>query len=356
MTLHFVYAVPPVNSRILAGMEKLRSKMKIFPPLHRNGDHRFISWPKPVHAPYSITYYLLNALKKKYHVKLYDLREKVSLKAKRHDIILAHLFPDFSNTPWKNADTSLVGYKAIMENRNNKAIIISPYNHDIKQIGWLQQVFKERKDLLFVPICGEYWMKDWDQSPLKELIPSERILRVNMAIDSSQYPFIKTSFSPKYKRKYLYIGRTDYPKNIKALEDIAAKYKGFEGGYICTGSITGWNKISEFSQITPELAIKLTREYDFFLSTSEADAQATTVLESMSLGMGLACTPESGYDYSSIIPLDKNNVDFNCRQIEKMQTLEESEILAMTRMNRKIVEEKHSWKKFSEDIIRFIEK
>jgi hypothetical protein len=354
MKIHFVYAVPPASSGVFKGINNLAFKTGLFPPLYRYGINSLIQWPYPVHAPYSITFHLLQALKKKHRVRLYDLKEKSSCPVKKNELLLVHPFPELNSFPWKNPDYHMIGYKAIADHPNGKAIVISPYNHDLNQVGWLTEIFKLKKDLKFIAICGSYWMKNWDQSPFYDILNKENILRVNMAIDAAAYPFTKRSFSPKNKRKFLYIGRTDYPKNTIALENIAAAYKGFEGGFIGNGNIKGWKKISDFSHLTPEFISQISGEYDFFLSTSEADAQATTVLEHMSMGFGIACTPESGYDYPTVIRLDKKDNLFNCSQIEKIQNMEEEMILEMTQKNRAIVEEEHSWSKFSKEVLDFI--
>ncbi len=354
-TIHFVYAVPNVKRKniILYCIYRIFRFFRI-PPPYRTGVSYFIDWPKPVHAPFSITFFILNSLRKKYNVKLYDLNETGNVRINENDILLMHLKPQLINGNWVGVDKNSIGYKLLVQKKNVKTYLIAPYNHDQEQIGWLKEAVSGHPDLKYITICGRHWIDTWDQSPLKDILNKNNVLQVNMCVDFGQYPFSKKKFSPKGKRKFLYIGRTTYPKNIAALEAIALRMNGFEGGYISNGEIKGWQKISNSTNLTYQLIKSLVDKYDFFLSTSEADAQATTVLEQMCIGLGIACTPESGINYSSIIKLDKDDTNFNCKQIDLMQTMDESALLAMAYENRLIVENQHNWEQICDKICKFL--
>ncbi len=354
-TIHFVYSVPyPQTKDFFLRIFYKAFKILGLPPPYRNGNPRFIAWPKPIFAPNSITYFVLNALSKHYKVKLYHLQETTDVQINDEDVLLLHLYPSLVAGKWAEVDKNTVGYKLMRQKKGAESFLLAPYNHDIKQVGWLRDTFSQNPHLKFITICGQHWYESWDQSPLKDVLPRENVLQVNMGINPTDYPFLKRRFSPKGERKFLYIGRTNYPKNISALEDIALKIKNFQGGYISDGEIRGWKKISNSTHLTKELIETLSEEYDFFLSTSEFDAQATTVLEQMCIGLIVACTPESGLNYPTIIKLDKNDNAFNCKQIEIMQQIEESELLETVQANRKIAEEHHSWSQICGAINEFI--
>ncbi|MDJ1482398.1 hypothetical protein QNI16_17970 [Cytophagaceae bacterium YF14B1] len=353
-TVHFIYTVPTSTNPFLYRLDKYANKINLFPPSYRNGNDKLISWSQPIYAPHSITYHVLNKLKQAYKVKLYDWRETGTCHLKKDDILLFQPIPDFQkwNTLGKwEVDKNSLGWKTLQKYPNCKSIVIVPYNHTANESLWLKEIFEKYTQQLIV-ICGDYWTQNWDQSPYGNLVSQP--LQVNMGINVDEYSLVKESFNPKGKRKFLYIGNTNTWKNTIQLEKIASAYPNFEGGYISSGEIKGWKKITNFAHLTEDLMKELAIEYDFFLNTSSADAQATTILEQMCFGLGIACTPESGYSYPSIIPLDKNDTNFNIQQIELIQKLSGDELRTMITQNRQIAAQNHNWNAITTQILDFI--
>ena len=60
----------------------------------------------------------------------------------------------------------------------------------------------------------------------------------------------------------------------------------------------------------------------------------------MCFGMGVACTPESGYNYPSIIELHTHDTAHNCQQVQKMQEMTEEEYFARVEKNLQEVKKK----------------
>jgi len=175
-----------------------------------------------------------------------------------------------------------------------------------------------------------------------------------MGVDSNDYPFCKVKLNPKGKRRFLYIGNTQPWKNTMQLTEIAKKIPKFEGGYISNGSIPEWKKIADHCSLDHENLTKLADEYDFFLSVSTFDAQATTVLEQMSIGMVVGSTPQSGYDYHTIIKLDPHNTDFNCVQIDRMQQMNEEEYFSISKANLDLLKKNHFWESIAEKVLKMV--
>ncbi len=315
-------------------------------------------WPSPLHAPYSITYFALKALRKKFRTHLYHLAEKTKAELGDNDLFLGHLFTQTGNFGFKGmqADYSTVGWQTLKAYQGTgKTCIFQPfvYAPEIVEMDWLKEGFLELCDA-FIAICGKYWEKSWYDSPL--CANNRHFLRINMCLDTQNYPYVRKNFQTKGQRRFLYVGHTSKYKNTAQLEAIAANYPGFQGFHIGTGEIKGWIKIAEFASLTPDLLSKLAENIDVFVSTSTADAQATTILEQMAAGFMIACTPESGYEHDSIVKLHVSDTNFNCHQIDNIQKMDSAELQYYSQANRKLVETEYSWDQSMNQVVSFVEK
>ncbi|MDP2402208.1 MAG: hypothetical protein Q8N02_01680 [Methylotenera sp.] len=295
------------------------------------------TWPIPLKAPHSITYYLGKYLEGRYRVKLYDLRERITICPEPGDILLGHLWPDRQTVMWNS----------ISDPRFSKKYLIEPYNNDEEHVGWLRDGL-QLCDGLFA-ICGDYWIDNFSQTPLKGF--ENKISHLNMAVDTSNYPLVKTEFNPPGKRRFLYIGRHGQfgdEKGIGLLEELSKSIPGFQGGYICTGGeIKGWKKISPPLSLTTDLMKEIASEYDVFINMSRADAQATTILEAMSWGFPVACTNQSGYNReSNFFYLSLDDMEHNFEMFHKIQNLPDHELKVISLANRSVVENKYGWDRF----------
>jgi len=166
----------------------------------------------------------------------------------------------------------------------------------------------------YIAICGDHWFDTLDRSFLAPF--RDKTVHVNMALDTADYPLVKQEFNPSGKRRFFYIGRHAPEKGADLLEELAAAIPGFEGGYICPGKeLAGWHRISPPRKLTPEFMQRVAAGYDIFINMSRADAQATTILEAMSWGFPVACTPESGYGNDDFFYLDLHDRERNMAMI-----------------------------------------
>jgi len=329
-TLHIVYSLPQT---ILEKLLFLFQKSRI-------GGRNFenVNWPSPIKAPLSITYNIAQCFGDKIAVKLYDLQERIKIVPQKGDILLGHPYMDPHSVMWD-----------ALQNKDFSAkYLISPYNHNTSQVTWFSEAVK-RCDLYFA-ICGQYWFDTFSNSPFYDL--AEKIVHLNMAINTVDYPFVKKKYNPPGKRRFFYIGRYGHfgdEKGIALLEQLAAWIPGFEGGYICEGGeINGWHQISKPTRLTPEFMTNLAGSYDFFINMSRADAQATTVLEAMSWGFPVACTKETGYSDESLFYLNIDDLEQNVAIIEQMQNSPDDELHRISEKNRKLAESKYNWQHFGD--------
>jgi glycosyltransferase involved in cell wall biosynthesis len=232
----------------------------------------------------------------------------------------------------------------MQDRRFSRRYLMAPYNHDPRQVAWVAPLV-ERCDKFFA-ISGQFWIDSFHASPLAPY--RDKVVRLNMGLETADYPVVKTDFNPPGKRGFFYVGRAGHEKGVDLLEQLAVTVPGFRGGYISVGGeIRGWHKISEPTDLTPEMMRQVAGEYDVFLNMSRADAQVTTVLEAMSWGFPVACTRESGYSQEeSLFYLSLTDSEGNARQLSRIQELESAELAGLARQNRRIVETDYTWQGF----------
>lgn len=327
-TVHFVYSLP-------CGILN-KVTIRLWKKLLFHHSFSYMKWPSPIKAPLSITYHAAQFFLKNYEVKLYDFRERIDIKPNNGDILIGHPNPDPKSVMWRALD----------DPRFAKKFLLCPYNHCSSQVVWFRPAV-EKCDKYFA-ICGDFWIDNFKGSPFADL--SHKIVHVNMALNASDYPYLKKRFNPVKQRRFFYIGRASRfgdEKGITLLERLSANIPGFAGGYICEGGdIAGWSKVSDPTILTPEFIAHLASSYDFFINMSRADAQATTVLEAMSWGFPVACTSETGYLDRNLFLLDLEDLSQNIAVIERMQNLSEKQLQEISLNNRRVVETKYSWKQF----------
>jgi len=349
-TLHFVYTVPRGNIFYRAFL-KLLIILKL-PPPYRYGINFFIPWKHPVRAPHSISFHLLNELKKHFNVRFYGIYEHTVCNTLPGDIVLAQPAPITKDNPPKYIDKESVTYRTFYEKKDIIKIIIMPYSNDNFYTAWWKDLVKDHgKYCLF--FAGQIWFDRWNESPFKNL-PIIKRHRLNMGLDLKDYPRVKKVYNEKNKRGVLYIGHTSWYKNTIELEKIAEKMPNIKFGHIGGGNIKGWDKIADFADLTPEFMSNISKDYDIFLNVSTADPQVTTVLENMAFGFLVGCTSESGYEFPSLFKMSTNNTDFNISQIKKMQEIDDNEINKIYEQNMEVIRKQYLWPGVEGDVINFV--
>ncbi len=357
-TVHLVYTVPLGKTLIKRALIKAIRTLGIT-PLHRYATDALIDWQHPIRAPHSITYNVIRAIRTQgYPVRLYSLYEKGVVRRNQNDIFIGAPLPaeNFGPTRSMKDDRSSITSRTIREYPSDRNYIIMPYAHDEQYSMCAKELLRENMKAgggaIF--IGGKIWERDWAQkSPFADLGALRKIHLTYMGITAAEYPFVKFSYNPKGKRKYLYIGHTGWYKNTAELERIALRMPQYEFAHIGGGTIRGWKKVSGFASLTPAFMKRLAEEYDIFVNVSTADPQATTIVEQMCFGFAIACTPETGYDYPTLTELRTSDTDHNVDMLERLQQADENELLERARINRNIAEQRHGWGQFTDQILSF---
>ena len=356
-TIHLVSTVPLGKSIFRRALDKSIRYSRIIPPLHRYGNDFLIPWRYPLRSPHASSRNLLHHLKKFGKVRFYSMYERGAARLKPGDIFIgqpmrktfsADGFMRDKDDPDSVTSATLRKYK---DSNHNKFLIV-PFANDNRLMYWLHDLAKNYADKVIL-IAGDVWTREWKSTPFAD-IDAKNTLRIDNAVDQSEYKRVKTSFNEPSKRKFLYIGHDAWYKNTVELERIAERMPGFEGGHIGLGKVKGWKKIADFADLDLDYMKKIAEEYDIFVTVSTADAQATTILENMCFGFPIACTPETGYDYPSIVRLSTVDTDFNIKQLLMMKNMPEKDLFSMVEKNLEHVKDVHNWDKYVNDISNFM--
>ena len=337
--IHLIYRVPPSSNKFIQNLEswqwKIIRKLKYpIPTSWRRGGS--FAYEESLRAPYSITVNLYKFLSRRTNTYLYDLFEPSSLRYRKNDIILGH--------PWMEPNS--IAYQALFNPApcRLKALIF-PIHHGIPEINYYALPFVERADIVF-GIMGPYWYDTIELSEFASWKP--KLVRLDMAIDSHAFPLVKTHFNPPGRRGYLYIGRNSPEKGPDVLSQTMAGLLDYPRGWIGSGEeIANIERETIFTSLTPDYIRSLGSKYDFFVNTSVSDANPTTILEAMSWGFPVACTPQSGYYKTpSIIELSTTDIASNIQKLQELQYCSEENLKEVSRNNRTTVEKNYTWERF----------
>lgn len=315
----------------------------------------FLKWP--IKSPFENAKHIYLALSKKYCTKLYHFEEKVKIRFEQDDIFLGH--PYFPHIPGKYGVTELA---TISKVRPKIFALITPLHCDTTvKTTHINKAFLDSVDRLMptvdilFAIMGKYWWDQWDKSPYAHWKP--KMVRLDMAVDVKEYPFIKKKFNKPGYRRFLYIGRNDSMKGIDFLQNLAFKLKNYEFGWIGTGpDIPGVKRISGQRQLDPEYMSNVSENYDFFISPSLADPNPTTILESMAWGFPVICTPQSGYyETSYLYNIHRNDIGKSLNILKQLQYANEEELVSMAIKARSVVEKEHTWEIFTNKLLEYFE-
>lgn len=364
MKLYFVYAIPQLKKlsffvRLLRKMKKmvitfiyLKTEIQ-----KRQYDKKFFDdWP--IQSPYENTKNIYLGLSKYWPSYLFHLTEKCKLKIKEDDIFIGH--PFFPISGIKKGITEIV---LSMDKKPKTTVLITPLHCNLSiQTSHINRDYLNhvnelvpRCDLLF-SIMGQYWWDQWKYSEYSHWL--SKMIRLDMAIDIKHYPKIKKRFNQKGKRKFLFIGRNDPMKGTEFLSQLANQVPQFHFGWIGSGNnIEGIHRISDFRELTPKFMSHVAEEYDFFISTSLADPNPTTILEALAWGFPVLSTKQSGYYQSKVFTnIFSENLEETKNIIFNFEEKEESELLGLSKLGRQLVASDYNWNKFNDVIISNLKK
>lgn len=355
MICHFVYAVPRQKLKEKLLHRFCRKLQQFGVPISPFGDRsrpNVSLWP--IKSPFENTKHIFQGLSSLMPTLLYDISEKVRCRFSSDDIFLGH--PSFPYRPGKKGVTEL---SLEQSSRPKVVALISPLHCDVNiqtnhiNRPYLEEVGRllERADILFA-IMGEYWWDQWPNCAFADWIP--KMVRLDMAVDTDVFPRVKEKFNPPGKRGYLYIGRNDPMKGTDLLSRLSRQLASFRWGWIGPGpNIDGVLRLSAGRSLTSDFMSRIAQDFDIFVSPSRADPNPTTILESMSWGFPVVCTPQSGYyERSYRKNIYHDDFDRSVEVLRALQFADESDLHKMSNDARNVVENEYTWKRFVGTISR----
>lgn len=304
-----------------------------------------------IRSPYTITRNLYQFLKTKFEtVHYYDWQHTGGLApVSDGDVILGH--PNYpNNTPV---------WRLFADSWDKRALrfTIHPLHTRFAADNLPFAPLVEQAHQLFA-ICGQYWYDTLPQTPFASWQP--KITRVDMAVDSRHYPYLKESFNPPGRRRLLYVGSTTPNKNLEMLVDIMRRMPDVRLDWYGGSSDHTLAQLPNVSTIGHvELNIdrgrQICHDCDIFVSTSVSDANPTTLTEAAAWGIIVAATRESGYyggaeKLNFCEELEINNVDESVRRLRYLLSLPSEELQARSRLRRTLIESHYNWDVFCNTI------
>jgi hypothetical protein len=343
--LHFVYAVHPTRAD--------RVCRKFMHAAYRYGfNGGYISqrsevdtseWP--FRAPVSITKHVYDALRSKFDVRLYDLRERVVIPGGENHVLIGHPCPGQDNAVW-NA--------SCLKGKFAARIAMMPLHHGLAEVNAPFDPFVNLVDRILA-ITGPYWFDTWEQSALAHW--KSKMTRVDMAIDTKLYPRIKRRFNKKGQRKFLHIGWDGACKGTHLLRILFRMAENQRCIWI-GGPATGVANITSppGGELNPEFMQPILDECDFLIVPSVSDANPTTILEAMAWGIPVCCTPQAGYyNMPELFSLSTTDMRHNLDLMNSLQNADEDQLLLVAEQARQKVERQYTWDRLVGTVLGEIE-
>lgn len=289
-----------------------------------------------IHAPLSITYNLHQFLRSKAEVRYYAWNSHDDIPLGPEDVLLGH--PDYN--PLTAVQRSF--------NRPCRAKhLIFPFHHKRFNDNLPFDRLVQQADKVF-SICGPFWYDTIEKSRFAHWKP--KITRLDMAIDTTAFPYVKKEFN--HRRRLLYMGSSIPNKNLpfliqimKSMPDVTLHWYGGDSGHplakLKNVKTTGWVVLNK------DVAERIAKECDIMISVSDSDANPTTLLEAISWGLVVACTPESGYHNDPLFTnLHLNDVSRTVKVLRDLMATPDEELRRRSITGRQEIVNKYTWERF----------
>jgi len=297
-----------------------------------------------ISTPDAIGRELGRRLEATYPVIYHDWSDFGAIKPEPGDVLLGHPHPHPNS----------VFRRSLQQEGWRRRLMLAPFHHgDLRQIAFEDPIVPSCD--LVLAITGPYWFRTVEDSRFSHWRP--KMIHLDLAIDRSDYPPLKTSFGAPGKRRVVYIGHTDKYKNMPHLSQIAALVPETEFAWIGSGTravpgLTALGQIEFGSQAGKELVA----QFDFLLTVGKADANPTTILEAMAWGLIPICTPTSGYGgIPSIVNVPLDDAAAAAAIVRRLLSANASDLVAMQSANWRLLDEHYTWDRFAAQVVEAIE-
>lgn len=296
-----------------------------------------------ISCPDAIGRNLTMRLKKHYNVINYDWDSRDIIRPGTNDILLGHPHPMYGTIFRRSS--KLQGWKRV--------IWLLPFAHGkLNQISFLDPLIKNCD--LYLAISGNYWFSALKKSWVAHWEP--KMIRLDLAIDRTDFPVIKNKFNVQGQRRFLYIGNSGIYKNTDYLSEIAVALPETQISWIGQGKKIANLRPLGFQDFSTEKSKKIVSKYDFMITVGNSDANPTTILEAMSWGLIPVCTPQSGYEgFPGIINIPIDNIKKATEVINQLQMMDDEKLRSMQVLNWEILSQHFNWDRFTTQVIEALE-
>jgi glycosyltransferase involved in cell wall biosynthesis len=234
-----------------------------------------------------------------------------------------------------------------------RVVMLAPFVDDPVQVAFEDAIIGHCD--LFLAVTGPYWYSRIGRSTWSHWEP--KMVHVNLAIDRTDFPQLKTRFNPQGERRFVYIGHLGHYKNTPYLGEIARRSPGVEFAWIGPGR-RGLRGVAALGQqdFSTAAARGLVAGFDFLITVGRADANPTTILEAMAWGLIPVCTPHSGYQgVSGIVNVPLDDLAGAASAIRELQEMSDSDLRRIQQTNWDTLDRDFTWDRFAAQVVGAIE-
>jgi glycosyltransferase involved in cell wall biosynthesis len=282
-----------------------------------------------------------------YDVRLYSLYDEllVPFIPTRNDILIGH-------PRWENNNT----FRQLLKKKGwGRIIVLHPFcPRDLWSYAHLYFycIFADS----FIAITGKYWKNEIINTHFSEW--HNKILQLDLAIDTNFFPKVKKNFNPAGKRKFLFVGNHPHYKNVDFLNKLAGNLKQIEFHRIGPTSRKYKNLIQhgKYELSSPE-AKQIVKNMDFMITMSNRDANPTTIIEASSMGLVAICPIGSGYlESDGVFNISGSDMKLALEQINNFNCMEEVVLDQKRKQMDGLIKTRYTWSIFSMNVIKEIER
>jgi glycosyltransferase involved in cell wall biosynthesis len=296
-----------------------------------------------ISTPDAIGRELGRRLEATYEVVYHDWWELGIIKPEPGDVLLGHPHPHPKS----------IFRRSLQQEGWRRRLMLAPFHHgDLRQIAFVDPILP-RCDL-FLAITGPYWARTLGESACSHWRP--KMIPLEQAIDRSDFPPVKTVFNAPGKRRVLYIGHSGRGKGTGYLAEIAALVPEAEFAWVGGGRPIRGLTAFGYTDFSTQAGKDLVSGFDFLMMCGNADSSPTTILEAMAWGLIPICTPTCGYEgIPGITNVPNGSKAAAADIVRRLLAADESELRATQAANRRMVDARYNWDRFTAQVVKAIE-
>lgn len=298
-----------------------------------------------VSTPFAIGRELACRLARDYDVKCYDPALRETIRPEPGDILIGH-------PGW---DRRTIFQRSVREPGWARRIAIHPFCPDDLD-NYAHLAFVVPRCDAFLAITGRVWI---DRLPRTLFAAwAGKVTHLDRAVSRAHFPFLRADeVAPEGERRFLFVGNHPAYKNVGFLDQLAA-----------AAPDVAFHRIGPFKRrfrhltqhgpkdfALPEVA-SFAAGFDFMITPSERDANPTTILEAMALGLIPVAPEGSGYyAEDGVIPISGRDIAAAVATIRRLQAMPAEEIIARRRENLDRLDRHYTWERFAAVVVSVIE-